>query len=215
MAMRLPLGRGRGGGSPGPCSASQSATKRSRRPMATGSPFLPSTQLLSHCSSCGQTRPQTAGRALVCLTVRIAAAKSPSATQPMKPGMSMPTGQPSTQPGFLQARQRVGLFAGQLGRVAQGHLVEVAHALDRLLLGHRPSDVVDRPRASSPLVRSERRIRCGGGARSPPRCSSRAARGTRPSPPRGRRTRARPRRRTWSRRPRSDGRRRTCRCRRS
>ncbi len=74
--------------------------------MASGSPFLPSTQLRSHCSSCGHTRPQTAGSALVCLTVRMAAPKSPAATLPRKPGMSMPTGQPSTQPGFLQVRQR-------------------------------------------------------------------------------------------------------------
>ena len=40
----------------------QSATKRSRRPMPTGSPLMPRTHLLSHCVSCGQTRPQTAGR---------------------------------------------------------------------------------------------------------------------------------------------------------
>ena len=40
----------------------QSATKRSRRPMPTGSPLMPRTHLLSHWVSCGQTRPQTAGR---------------------------------------------------------------------------------------------------------------------------------------------------------
>ena len=106
MAMLLPLAGGRGGGSMGPWLASQSARKRSSRPMATGSPFLPSTQFLSHCSSCGQTRPQTAGSAFVRLIFLMPAAQSPSAMQSMKPGMSMPTGQPSTHPGFLQARQR-------------------------------------------------------------------------------------------------------------
>ena len=74
--------------------------------MATASPFLPSTQPRSHCSSCGQTRPHTAGRALVCFTVRMPAANSPSATYPTNAGMSTPTGQPATHPGFLQARQR-------------------------------------------------------------------------------------------------------------
>ena len=43
----------------------QSATKRSRRPMATGSPFTPRTHLDSHCVSCGQTRPESAGSAFV------------------------------------------------------------------------------------------------------------------------------------------------------
>ena len=43
----------------------QSATKRSRRPMPTGSPLMPRTHLLSHWLSCGHTRPQTAGSALV------------------------------------------------------------------------------------------------------------------------------------------------------
>ena len=41
-----------------------SATKRSRRPMATGLNLRPTTQVDSHCDSCGQTRPQTAGSAL-------------------------------------------------------------------------------------------------------------------------------------------------------
>ena len=38
----------------------QSATNRSRRPMPTGSPFLPRTQYISHWVSWGHTRPQTA-----------------------------------------------------------------------------------------------------------------------------------------------------------
>ena len=40
----------------------QSATKRSRRPMPTGSFLMPRVHLPSHWLSCGQTRPQTAGR---------------------------------------------------------------------------------------------------------------------------------------------------------
>ena len=47
-----------------PCSAAQSATKRSTRPMATGSPFTPRTHLPSHWFSWGHTRPEMAGRAL-------------------------------------------------------------------------------------------------------------------------------------------------------
>ena len=56
-----PLGVGRAGFS-WALRMCQSATKRSRRPMATGSPLMPRTHLLSHWVSCGQTRPQTAGR---------------------------------------------------------------------------------------------------------------------------------------------------------
>src|ERR1035441_9317321 len=40
-----------------------SATKRSRRPMATGLNLSPTTQVASHCDSCGQTRAPTAGNA--------------------------------------------------------------------------------------------------------------------------------------------------------
>ena len=40
----------------------QSATKRSRRPMPTGSFLMPRVHLPSHWLSWGQTRPQTAGR---------------------------------------------------------------------------------------------------------------------------------------------------------
>ena len=47
-----------------------SATKRSRRPMATGWPLALRMQLPSHWFSCGQTRPQTAGRLLVALMMR-------------------------------------------------------------------------------------------------------------------------------------------------
>ena len=51
------------GGSSHPRPMAASATKRSSRPMATGLNFAPTTQVASHCDSCGQTRPQTAGSA--------------------------------------------------------------------------------------------------------------------------------------------------------
>ena len=44
----------------------RSATYRSRRPMATGSPLMPRTQFFSHWVSCGQTRPHTAGSEECC-----------------------------------------------------------------------------------------------------------------------------------------------------
>src|SRR5512137_480730 len=75
--------------------------------MATGSHFLPRTQSFSHWSSWGQTLPQTAGRQFVSLIFRAAPMKSPSATSWIKAGMSMSTGHPDTQPGFLHWMQRL------------------------------------------------------------------------------------------------------------
>ena len=63
-ATRWPLEAGFSGAAVA-CSRCQSATKRSRRPMPTGSPLMPRTQCFSHWLSCGQTRPQTAGSAEV------------------------------------------------------------------------------------------------------------------------------------------------------
>ena len=64
MAARFGHGAGTAGASSQPRPMAQSATKRSSRPMATGLNLAPTTQVASHCDSCGQTRPQTAGRAL-------------------------------------------------------------------------------------------------------------------------------------------------------
>src|SRR5665647_716546 len=75
--------------------------------MATGSCFTPRTQSISHCSSCGQTRPQTAGKLVVSLSLAMAPAGSPAWMSWTKAGMSMPTGQPSTHLGFLHSRQRL------------------------------------------------------------------------------------------------------------
>ena len=47
-------------------SLAQSATNLSSFPMETLSPLIPRTHFDSHCFSCGQTRPQTAGRLEVC-----------------------------------------------------------------------------------------------------------------------------------------------------
>src|SRR5665647_296597 len=60
----------------------------------------------SHWSSCGQTRPHTAGSALVSRTFLAAPRKSPSATRPRNEGMSMLTGHAPRQPGFLHMMQR-------------------------------------------------------------------------------------------------------------
>src|SRR5450759_1830220 len=75
--------------------------------MATGSCFTPRTQSCSHCSSWGQTRPQTAGKLLVSLSLAMAPAGSPAAIILTTAGMSIPTGQPRTHLGFLHSRQRL------------------------------------------------------------------------------------------------------------
>ena len=89
-----------------PSAASQSARKRSSRPMAIGAPFLPRMHIFSHCSSWGQTRPQTAGKAFVSLIFFTPEPKSRSTMHLMKPGILIPTGQPCRQSGFLHCRQR-------------------------------------------------------------------------------------------------------------
>src|SRR5665811_1561890 len=75
--------------------------------MATGSCFTPRTQSCSHCSSWGQTRPQTAGKLVVSLSLAMAPAGSPAAIILTTAGMSMPTGQPRTHLGFLHSRHRL------------------------------------------------------------------------------------------------------------
>ena len=84
----------------------QSATKRSRRPIPTDSPFIPRTHFDSHCVSCGQTLPQTAGRELVSVIILYAPSKSPSATRAINSGICTATGHPATHGRVLQLRQR-------------------------------------------------------------------------------------------------------------
>ena len=105
-ATRQPDGSGAAGSGQRPCARFQSATNRSRLPMATGSPFRPTTHLTSHCVSCGHTRPQTAGRALTSRMRSAASSNLPSATSFTNPGMSMPTGHPAMHRGFLHRRHR-------------------------------------------------------------------------------------------------------------
>ena len=78
--------------------------------MPTGSPFTPRTHFPSHCDSCGQTLPQTAGNDEDAEITRYAASKSPFFTSSMNSGMSIPTGHPLTQGRFLQCRQRSASF---------------------------------------------------------------------------------------------------------
>ena len=58
------------GNSSHPRPMAQSATNRSSLPMDTGWYLTPTTQVASHCDSCGQTRPHTAGSALVLFRMR-------------------------------------------------------------------------------------------------------------------------------------------------
>ena len=105
-ATRMPVGGASSGVEAVPCTRSQSATKRSMRPIATGSPRLATTHTTSHCSSCGQTRPQIAGRVLVSLSLTSEPATSPWRSRSMKAGMSIPTGHPLTHGGLAHCRQR-------------------------------------------------------------------------------------------------------------
>ena len=110
--------------------------------------------------------------------------------------------------GILALQAAGGLLQGHFLGIAEGHLVKVAGAHVGGLTGHvrtrgdglfffsfHAGSCTDRGRSSP--VRGKRR---GGGA-------------VRQSPPDARRIRGRPHRRTWSCRPRSHDRRRTCRCR--
>ncbi len=76
---------------------SQSATYRSRRPIAIGACLFASEQAASHWVSWGQTRPQIPGRLFLLLSILTASGISPSTIALIKSGMSIPTGQPSMQ----------------------------------------------------------------------------------------------------------------------
>jgi hypothetical protein len=92
--------------------------------------FLPRMHSISHCSSCGQTRPQIAAGVLVRRAFGLASSrwKSPEAICCEEAsGCRSPTGQfHRTQPGLLALDSSAGPQSdGVLGRVAVGHLVEV------------------------------------------------------------------------------------------
>ena len=84
----------------------QSATKRSIRPIPTGSPLIPRTHFPSHWFSCGHTRPQIAGNAFSVVITSYAPSKSPAATFSINAGIGTLTGHPPTQGLFLQFKQR-------------------------------------------------------------------------------------------------------------
>ena len=106
MATRLPVGWAGRALQLGRLACAQSATKRSRWPIATGLPFLPRRQTPSHWISCGQTRPGDARQRVVVEERLGGAGQVTLAQQPMKRGMLTRTGQPSMQYGFLHSRQR-------------------------------------------------------------------------------------------------------------
>jgi hypothetical protein len=92
--------------------------------------------LPSHWISWGQTRPQTAGRLFCFQMWRMDWVKSPSLASRMNPGMSTPTGQPSTQPGVLALQAARRLLLGHLRGVPRRDLEEVPRPHLGLLLGH-------------------------------------------------------------------------------
>ncbi len=90
-----------------PLSLSQSATHLSNLPTLMGSPIFPKMHFCWHCSSCGQTRPQIAGRAFFSLIFFAASSYFPSLRSLMNSGIGTPTGQPDTHCGFGHCRQRL------------------------------------------------------------------------------------------------------------
>ncbi len=64
--------------------------------MATGSVSPALVHPFSHCASDGHTRAHTAPSGLACLIKRAAPTKLRCAMRRMKPGISIPTGQPLT-----------------------------------------------------------------------------------------------------------------------
>ena len=102
--MPLSLFEGALGGSWAPLVRSQSARKRSKRPMLIGSPILPMMHLLWHCTSWGQTRPQTAGNAFLVLMAFMPSAYFFSLMALMNVGIGTSTGQPVLHIGLGQQR---------------------------------------------------------------------------------------------------------------
>ena len=89
----------RGGGREGATPFLHNQLKMPKYPMATGCPLLPSMHL-SHWSSWGHTLPHIAGR-LFFLYFSNGPSNSPCDRSLIKPGISISTGHPSIQVGFL------------------------------------------------------------------------------------------------------------------
>ena len=81
-----------------------SPTYLSIAPIATGSPFIPSTQFPSHCLSWGQTLPQTEGSILVWRIISPAFCKLSFFNASINFGIWILTGHPWTHLGFLQCK---------------------------------------------------------------------------------------------------------------
>ena len=126
-------------GCPSACSRCQSATKRSRRPMPTGSPLMPRTHLPSHWVSCGQTRPQTAGSEEDAVMHLISALEILVGDALDKRGdVDTAPGRPLTQGFVLAVEAALGLAPRPCSvGIAEGDLVEVLVADVGLLRRHR------------------------------------------------------------------------------
>ena len=81
--------------------------------MATAScPAFKCVHCDSHCFSCGQTRPHTAGKALVSFRVFAASRNSPRSMFLMNLGILIPTGQPFMQVGLGAIQTTLGFRYG-------------------------------------------------------------------------------------------------------
>ena len=87
-----------------PISLAVSATNLSSLPIETGSPLIPLIHLPSHCDSCGQTRPQTAGSADDSEITLYASSTFPVLTCSINAGILIATGHPLIHCAFLQLR---------------------------------------------------------------------------------------------------------------
>ena len=104
--------------------------------MATGSPFLPRIQRDSHCTSCGQTLPQIAGRLFLSFMIRTAFAISPERTASINSGIETSTGTAFHAFGFLALQAALRLPPGKFKRKAQSHFVKVLNPVFSLLHRH-------------------------------------------------------------------------------
>ena len=81
-----------------------SATYLSSLPIETASPLFPLIHTPSHCVSCGQTLPHTAGSELDCAITSDAPSISPFNISCIKAGIFIDTGQPCIHFAFLQLK---------------------------------------------------------------------------------------------------------------
>ena len=104
--------------------------------MATGRPLLPRMHSISHCVSCGQTRPVTAGRALSLSRQWAASGRLPWESSSIKRGMLTHHRATGDALGVLAQEAALGFEQGHLLGQAEVDLVEVGVADQRVLLRH-------------------------------------------------------------------------------